>query len=247
VGLSRSSVVIDGKRLQEIILFEVTKTGGLFSSSSGAVSTLMEKLVNGKLAPAIRSSAIRSFTQGIDDVGSHLKAGFAGAESGNAEHGWLPLASSYIKRKLAKNKDKFWKNTGRLSSAYSNVSRGYKTALEKTKVSSRVTNAFSFKSLHPRHISKQFEITLELPSHSDDFFTSVFRDSFVNAKAHSGIRGSEEGGDGVFAKIGYLEGQGRTHRPFMAKIMAYKGKRYRDNTQRVIKRAVESSGNIKLS
>lgn len=189
----------------------------------------------GPVAQALKSSAVEGMEQGLRAVGSQLKIGF----SGSAGQAWKPLTPKWVKRKVPRNKDKFWLNKGDLAFGYTSFATSYIAALRsaKTVVKPRPRrNTFGGKTF-------SYEIGIQLPGHRLDFITAITRDSFLKAKPFGGRSGP--GGLSTFEKIGFLEGEGKSHRPFIAKLMAAKGVTFRLQQKAIINRAVARSGKLK--
>ena len=209
-----------------------------------AVGKLTFALVNGPVSQSIRNKAVRDIEEGMSAVGTHLKAGFEGGYSGNPGYGWPRLTKEWQRRKVSRNRSKFWKNKGDLANGYAGYAQQYSSALGKSAATVKTRlrqNRFGRKSM-------SYEMSLEMLPFEDTFFTKFIRDSFVSGEPWAGhVSYDLESGDNMptLQKIGVLEGVGQSHRPFIAKLMAARGKKFGSGIQGMINRAVGNSGLLK--
>lgn len=241
------NVKIDKDKIRELIKVEVRRgDDSKFSRDAfKAVGKMADKMVGvgaGKdqsaVASAVKFAAVKGMSDGLQTIGTVLKAGIP-TEDG-IQYGWKPLSRDWVRRKRPKMKDKFWKNTGNLSFGFNNFVNNYSRTLAGSATSVKVR---SRKNTYGHKVFS-YEITVSLPAHSEPFLTMITRDSFLSGYALSG-RGVPSSSP-TFNKISMLEGTGKTHRPFIAKMMAAKGVEYTKNVNAIIARAVRSSGDFKI-
>jgi len=251
-----TSVKINQGHLQQLIKTKIySGDGGKINAQAfKAIGELSDAMIGtsahsptSTIAGAIKVAAVQEMASGLNAVSASLKAGFPGAQTGSPGRDWPRLSESWLNRKRASSKDLFWKDTGALTLGFNNFRQNYIRTLESTKttVKSRARrNTFGKKAF-------SYEITLDLPGHREGFITQLTRDSFVKGTPFTGMGYSSQFlGRGerpkTFAKIGLLEGVGKTHRPFIAKLMADRGQIYQSHLHQIIQSAVNKSGKLKL-
>jgi hypothetical protein len=174
------------------------------------------------LASAVKEIAVDVMEQGLLDISLHLKQGIS--KSDPLAKGWDPLSKQWKKRKVPQSRNLFWKNTGALSTGFTTFKHYYMQSMRSSKV---VVKGKTISAVYGKR-KFQYSISISLPSHQEEFINKIIRDSFLTGVAHSGMgfSKSQPGHPNTFGKIGFMEGEGQSHRPFMAKLMAARGRQY---------------------
>lgn len=242
-----SKVTFNKNVISQKIKTEITRVDG--NPINAQVSELIRKISDrmvgvgagqssSSVAQAVKHLAVEEMAAGLLSVNSSLKTGITGGTSGNTGFGFQPLSKSWLRRKKEANRDKFWKNTGNLAFGFAPFAHGYISQLRsaKTVVKARARKRTFGKKMF------SYEISVQLPAHREPFITEITRNSFIRATPYIGVGSSSEdlskSRPRTFGKIGVLEGTGKYHRPFIAKIMANRGKNYQRMVNQVIREIV---------
>ena len=244
-----SKVTFNKDVISQKIKAEVTRPGSVINAQvSGSIRKISDRMVgvgagqsSSSVAQAVKHLAAEEMAAGLLSVNALLKTGIAGGASGNAGFGFQPLSKSWLRRKQKVNRDKFWRNTGNLAFGFAPFAHGYISQLRsaKTIVEARVGHRTFGKKMF------SYRISIQLPAHREQFITEITRNSFLRATPYIGEGSSSEdlskARPRTFGKIGLLEGTGKYHRPFIAKIMANRGKNYQRMVSHVINNLVLKS------
>lgn len=245
-----SNVTFNKDVLSQKIKAEITRADGnkINAQVSQSIRKISDRIVgvgagqsSSSVAQVVKHLAVEEMSAGLLSINALMKTGIAGGTSGNAGFGFRPLSKSWLRRKQPANRDKFWKNTGNLAFGFSPFAHGYIAQLRsaKTIVKARSRNRTFGKKMF------SYEISVQLPAHREQFITEITRNSFIRATPYIGAGSSSEdlskARPKTFGKIGVLEGTGRYHRPFIAKIMANRGKNYQRMVNQVISNLVSKS------
>lgn len=244
-----SKVTFNKDAISQKIKVEVTRPGSVINAQvSESIRKISNRMVGtnanqspSSVAQVVKHLAAEEMASGLLSANSLLKTGIAGGTSGNAGFGFRPLSKSWLRRKKEANRDKFWKNKGNLAFGFAPFAHGYISQLRsaKTVVKARARKRTFGKKMF------SYEISVQLPAHREQFITEITRNSFIRATPYIGAGSSSEdlskARPRIFGKIGLLEGTGKYHRPFIAKIMANRGKNYQRMVSQVIRNLVSKA------
>jgi len=213
--------------------------GGVMSANATeAIRSLVHEIAGKEdnvIAKEFKSGAVIGMVNTLNIVSSLLNAGIMDAAMDNQEYGWKRLSMSWLKQKRKVSRNLYWRNTGSLALGFRNFVTNYSRDLKSAKTTTR------FRSLQVTYGKRSFKysMTLNLPAHADDFITKITRDSFISGKPYVGLPEIVSKLD-TFRKIGELEGTTKTHRPFIARMFAAEGQRWREEVEKAINRAAKS-------
>jgi hypothetical protein len=242
-----SKVTFNKDVISQKIKTEITRADGnkINAQVSESIRKISDRMVGvgagqstSSVAQTVKHLAAEEMAAGLLSVNALLKTGIAGGDSGNAGFGFQPLSKGWLRKKKPVNRDKFWKNTGNLAFGFGPFAHGYIAQLRsaKTVVKARSRSRTFGKKMF------SYEISVQLPAHREPFITEITRNSFIRATPYIGVGSSSEDLSSArprtFGKIGLLEGTGKYHRPFIAKIMASRGRNYQRMVNQVIRNLV---------
>ena len=176
-----------------------------------------------------KEKVVSDYVNALSDIAALLKTGlFIGS--------FKPLGKRYSawkKAKRFKGAGTFWLQKGDLSKEFSTLLRGHKPAAKSSKVHVKFTDRGSTATIS-RH---RYTMVLVLPSTGSDFLDNIIQVSFSSGTEQSSVG---FGLRGALRRIGYLEGtptkgSGKRHRPFIASLMASRGKTLDSTLGKVIK------------
>ena len=257
-GLSFQQIY--GKQISGRILVDLQSGGGgnkqLLSSYNKHIVDVSERLVN-ITARKIDVEVRQTYNSGISSVQAFLKTGIPGNADGTSLQspgtlslsgpsgsigiaGWKPFSTRYYNTKskqFSKTKNLFWvrRATGGLSARFGVFAGPHKSAVTraatvvvlqtKGKKGSRV-NTFRY----------ALTFTLPLPAAGQGYLKKLLQESFFTGTAY---RGEGSGLTGGLEVLGYLEGKPNIkfakHRPFIAAVMANRGRGFKKSIAKLIK------------
>jgi hypothetical protein len=206
----------------------------------------------GGLAYVLSDDMHKAAIEGIDLVNALLKAGIQGASSNpspitGVPTNWKPLSKSWIKRKEARSRDLYWKNAGDvfgvkgkgrkpggLALGFNNIANNYRRAIN---AHGPLVTTRSRKLIVGKPY--KYDIRISLPTHRSPIIQRILAEAFVK-ELYLNEKLTPVGDTDTL--ISYLEiDEGRTSRPFIAKIMAMKGSRFRDELKATVTKILSSS------
>lgn len=192
----------------------------------------------GGLAYVLSDAMAKEAVSGIDFINTLLKAGIPGASNNpdpitGISTNWRPLSPKWIERKRPRSKDLYWKNKGSLALGFGNIANNYKRAIAKhgPLVTTRSRKLIVGKPY-------RYDIRISLPTHRSAVIQRVLAEAFVNQMY---LDGTFEIANYTESVIAYLEGKGRTSRPFIAKVMAGRGLLFKKDLGDKINKTLSSS------
>jgi len=238
-----------GKLISGRLHVDLHSEGNKLSSDYNDHLTKVTDRLSNLVSRKVEKDVGTHYNQGISDIQDYLKEGVDGfrdgyslATTGSMKVGtknistgsWKALTKPYYDHKPKKTKNKFWRNSGTLSGRFGAFAGTHKGA---------VTNKHAKAIYQPKgrqYYNKQYRvnITFELPvPHvGGGYFKELLQYSFFEGKAYKGLG---YGLTGDLRRLGYLEGKPRIkpskHRPFIAMLMASRGRAFRKEVEKAIK------------
>lgn len=243
---------IPAKDIAKICKLEITSGKGKLSAAyADELGRMANILVGykskepGGLAHTLNQEMREEVNLGLDFVNALIKAGIPGASSNpdpitGIPVNWRPLTAQWIARKRPKSKDLYWKNTGRLSLGFGNIVNNYKRAIDKQ----GPTVVLRTRSAKYGKASFKYDIRLSLPRHRSEVFTRVFAEAFIDGAYLNETMSTTDYAESI---VSYLEGPGRTSRPFIAKVMAGTGARFKSSLGRRVNDFLPKNRRLLLS
>lgn len=218
---------------------------GLNRTYGKHIKKVTERVAN-LVARAVDKDVRKEYNAGISAVQKYLKTGIEGVPDGItlgapvSHQSWSALGKKYYNRKPSATRNNFWvrRSAKGLSGRFGAFAGTHKGAVTNT---STVVN---FNEEGKRVFSNKvfrysLVFTLPTPHKGEGYFKKLLQDSFFNGEAHVGYG---HGLDGGLEVLGYIEGLPRKkpnkHRPFIAELMASRGRAFLEITNRRLKTQV---------
>lgn len=236
---------ISGKLFIDLVSGDGGKNKGLNFSYNKHLTEVTGRIAN-LVGRAVDKDVRKEYNAGISKIQEYLKTGIKGEPDGTtlgppaSNPGWSPLGARYYRGKPKPTRNKFWvrRASNSLSGKFGAFAGTHKSAVTNT------TTVVNFDPEGKRVFSNKvfrynLVFTMPTPHKGEGYFKELLQDSFFNGKAHTGYG---YGLDGGLEVLGYIEGAPREkfskHRPFIAKVMAERGRAFLEMTNYRLKNQV---------